>query len=184
MRKHKYGVAPKDERTFDGTVYHSKAEAFRATELDLLLCGKIIAGWDRQVEIPLGEDFHTVVDFMVSYIVDGRIVIGYEEIKGYETPDFKRVRKLWKKYGPADLLIMKRSGKGWKVETITPDTANTGENTVPAFKNKTAMHPKRSTNAVNIDPKAYEKLTKIAKDNKRPIKTQLEIIIEEYDGDT
>lgn len=124
-RPHKYGVAPKPERTYEGIAYHSKAEAIRAFELDLLLRGGVIAKWIRQVRIELGEDFHTVVDFEVDYIVDGAVVTGFEEIKGFETPDFKRIRKLWKKYGPAKLIILKRSGRGWKKEIITPDT--TGE---------------------------------------------------------
>lgn len=150
-RKHKYGVSAKEARTYNGTTYHSKMEASRAAELDMLLRGKVIDKWTRQVAVKLGEDFQTVVDFKVTYIINNRFVVGYEEIKGFETPAFKQVRRLWKKYGPAKLQIMKRSGKGWKTEVITPDRMD----------NKPAVKPEPPTKG-----KTVSKTLRARKDNR------------------
>lgn len=87
----KYHVAPRDERTYAGVVYHSKAEAIRAAELDLLLrCGEITQ-WERQVPFILG-DVRYVVDFLV---MDRDGTTHAEEVKGFETPMFKLNRRLW-----------------------------------------------------------------------------------------
>lgn len=115
MRKpHKYGVAPKEQRTYSGVVYDSKAEGARAAELDLLVRVGDVPRYERQCEIALGPDFGTVVDFIV-WTRGGRHV---EEVKGKETPRFRQVRRLWKKYGPMPMHILKRRGKGWKVEIL------------------------------------------------------------------
>lgn len=114
-RRHKYSIAPRAERTYKGFCYASKAEATRARELDLLKMAGGLVRWDRQIAIQLGQDFKTVVDFVLHYR-NGRV--RYEEIKGHETDDFKRVRRLWEKYGPGPLHIMKWYGSGWKTEVL------------------------------------------------------------------
>ncbi len=53
-----------------------------------------------------------------------------------------------------------------------------------SWSKKKAKRAPRTDKAVNIAPHVYKLLTKIAKDKKRAIKTQLEIIIEEYEGDS
>jgi len=113
--RHKYGVAPAAERQYNGVTYHSKAEAIRAQQLDLLVRGGEIVRWDRQVAIQLGDDFHTVVDFVIVD-KDGRTYA--EEIKGFETKQFKTVRRLWMKYGPFPMRIMKLRNKTWQKEFV------------------------------------------------------------------
>lgn len=113
-KRHKYGVAPKEQRTYDGIVYHSKAEAIRAQQLDVLLHSHAIKDWKRQVTIPLGEDFKTVVDFVVTEWHEKYA----EEVKGVETPAFKTVRRLWPKYAPMDMQIMKRKRGRWSIERL------------------------------------------------------------------
>lgn len=105
-KKHKYGVAPKEQRTYGNVLYDSKAERCRAEDLDLQIASGLIKCWDRQVRIQLGPDFHTVVDFAVENR-DGRKHV--EEVKGVETQRFKLVRRLWLKYGPCPMLILKRT---------------------------------------------------------------------------
>ena len=112
---HQVKVAPKDQRTHNGVVYPSKAECTRAMELDLLVMASDIRGWGRQVQIPLGADFRTAVDFVV-FKWDGTFRL--EEVKGVETTDFKTVRRLWPKYGPGKLHILKRTRTGWNTETL------------------------------------------------------------------
>ena len=110
-RPHKYGAVSTE---YNGVTYASQVEATRAAELDLLVRGGVIDRWRRQVHFPLGEDFGTVVDFLVES--NGKTWV--EEVKGFETSDFHRVRRLWQKYGPVPMLILKRKGNGWLKETI------------------------------------------------------------------
>ncbi|MCZ6654838.1 MAG: DUF1064 domain-containing protein [Planctomycetota bacterium] len=113
-KPHKYRVSPKEQRTYNGDVYHSKAEAIYAAQLDLLLRSGDIRGWERQVKFQLGPDNKTIVDFLVTEWHDVYVV----EIKGMETPEFKRVKKLWVKYAEIDMQIMKRFGNRWQVSVL------------------------------------------------------------------
>lgn len=115
--KHKYGIAPPDERIYDDVLYDSKLEVKRAIELDLLLRSGAITGWQRQVRFELGPDFATVVDFVVTNAKTTWV----EEVKGFETPDFKRIKKLWRRYGPIPLLVYTydpKKGTKWKIQEI------------------------------------------------------------------
>lgn len=99
---------------YNGVTYDSKAEARQALELDFELKCKFITSWERQVTICLGKDFKTRVDF----VVDGLGGLHAREVKGVETPQFKTVRRLWKKYGPFPMVILKRKGNGWTREVV------------------------------------------------------------------
>ncbi len=103
-------------RTYKGVVYDSIAEMGRAPELDLLMqqLGPMWT-WSRQVKIQLGEDFATKVDFV---IYRGDEAMWAEEIKGFDTPQFKTVLRLWKKYQPMELRILRPRRGGWVTETI------------------------------------------------------------------
>jgi hypothetical protein len=102
---------------YGGVTYDSKAEAEHASVLDweTRLRPRRIWAWLRQVNIPLGVDFTTRVDFLVI-TVDGRCHV--EEVKGVETARFKTVRRLWPKYGPCELHVLKKQGKIWHREVI------------------------------------------------------------------
>lgn len=105
-----------EDRLYGGRTYHSKTEMRRAKELDLLLTNGNIAYWTPQVRFQLGPDHHTVVDFLV-YAADG--ISWVEEVKGYETPEFRRTRRLWKKYAPIPMrILVPRRQSGWKVEIL------------------------------------------------------------------
>lgn len=107
----KYQVAPRSARTADGIVYHSKAEMLMAQRLTVEKeCGAIHC-FARQVKVQLGPDFKTIVDFMVNEGFKDQYAV---EVKGVETPTFKTVKRLWQKYVPCPMHIVKR-GKTAKV---------------------------------------------------------------------
>lgn len=110
-KPHKYRAVRTE---YDGVWYDSGIEARRAAELDILMSADRVMGWSGQVRVPLGEDTVAVVDFLV-WQRRGR---WYEEVKGFETPDFRRIRRLWKRHGPLPLLIYKMKNGRWQIETL------------------------------------------------------------------
>jgi len=120
LPKNKYGVAPKDLRTYNGQVYASKAEANRAFILDRLLRAigpGAVERWERQPRFQLGTPLNVyVADFLV-YETDGSVHA--EDVKGFRTPAFNKNVRLWRAYGPMPLWILTPSGAGrWNVEII------------------------------------------------------------------
>ncbi len=109
--KNKY----KSQRTeYNGQPYASKAEAKRAENLDLLLRAGEIRGWLRQVTVCLGlPENRYRIDFLV-FSLDGRAHA--EDVKGVETEKFQHNKRLWKRYGPCPLHII----KGKKLEIVDP----------------------------------------------------------------
>ena len=112
QRQNKYRA----KRTeYSGVMYDSKAEAQEAQNLDIGKSRGFITWVLRQVPIPLGPDFSTRIDFLVAYKrANGHVFVIGREVKGVETREFKKVRKLWPKYAPFDLHVIKRG----KVEII------------------------------------------------------------------
>lgn len=110
----KYGVAKKEDRTYKGVVYHSKMEAAYAETLDTDPC---ILWWLRQVKVDLGPDTRWNMDFLVCDRTDG--VFG-AEVKGAETREWKRVRKLIEKYIKFPVLIVTAKER----EMIHPNTSS------------------------------------------------------------
>ena len=107
--KHKYNVAKPSDRQYNGVTYYSNAEMLHAQSLDSAVKAGVIRGWARQCQVQLGSDFRTRVDFLV-FRHNG--TVAFEEVKGVETPEFKTVRRLWAKYGPAPMYVMKRQRNG------------------------------------------------------------------------
>jgi len=120
---HGWHVAPVEKRHYNGVTYHSMAEANRAAELDLYF-RQSVGFWTRQPYVQLGPDTVYRPDFLVCdkhtrHGTGPGYDVWFEEVKGFETAHFKRIRKLWLKYGPAKLMIRKRKrGGGWITETI------------------------------------------------------------------
>jgi len=110
------GVAQRTE--YGGRVYDSRAEAEYAAQLDMMKAASEIAWWLPQVPIPLGPDFKTRVDFLVAKLTTvicfgglashWALVIEAHEVKGKETREFAKVRKLWTKYGEFPLHVIKK----------------------------------------------------------------------------
>ncbi len=120
----RYKQSAKGPRTYRERVYASKPEARRAQELDLLLRAGEIVSWVPQVTIPLGLDCTTRVDFLVFGQVTLPGVRGtvraawFEEVKGHDNERFKKIRRLWKKYGPCEMRVLTRKGTGWTTEVL------------------------------------------------------------------
>lgn len=111
MRGNKYGAKPTE---YNGVRYASKAEAQRARVLDQEQADGFINWWIGQPKFRLGcpENIY-VGDFLVVSPEGTRV----EDVKGVETSKFKRDRKLWARYGPCDLWLI----KGKKIEVIRPE---------------------------------------------------------------
>lgn len=94
-------VAAKDQRTYAGRVYHSKAEAEYAAKLDLLIKAGTVTSWTPQVPIRLlvNGQYITklIVDFQVNYRDGSTELI---EIKGMESEAWKVRRKLFRALYP------------------------------------------------------------------------------------
>jgi hypothetical protein len=101
-RRNKYNANP---TVYRGWRFDSKAEAEYAKVLDALKGNLHVLWWLRQVPIDLNEDDRYKVDFLVCYH-DGTLEA--VEVKGMETDRFRRVRRLWLKYGPFPLKIVKK----------------------------------------------------------------------------
>jgi hypothetical protein len=130
MKPHKYGVAPKAERTIGGVTYASKAESLRAAQLKFLAdsCGWIVT---PQPKFTLGcpENVY-IADFQVRdsegqwfHDCDPAILVSVwvEDVKGIKTAKFRHDVKLWRKYGPVPLVILKRKGRGWIRHVVLPE---------------------------------------------------------------
>lgn len=128
-KQSKYRVAAKAKRTdADGIVYDSALEMKRAVELKGMKMTGEITDYIHHVRVRLGDlvyetDFLVIVRVEVSEWDSLKPVyhVWFEDTKGAETREFKRVRKLWSKYMKLPLIILKRSrGGGWERETVTP----------------------------------------------------------------
>lgn len=88
-RRNKYGVSAPEERTIDGILFDSKAEAARWVELELLRRGGAVRFTLRQVPFHLPGGVRYVVDFAVFW-ADGSTT--FEDVKGHVT-ELYRVKK-------------------------------------------------------------------------------------------
>ena len=114
MKRHKYRAEPV---RYNGVRYDSKAEAARAVELDLLQRAGEITTWIGQPTVRLGcaENIYRPDSLVIPPIG----LPWFEDVKGFETPKFRRDKKLWRAHGRLPLRII--TG-GAVVETIYPDS--------------------------------------------------------------
>lgn len=95
---------------YNGVWYDSKAEAKRADELYWCMHFKKVAWWLRQVPIQIGDpaaDKPYRVDFLVAeYVAFGMIAVHAEDVKGVDTPSFRRHVKQWRLKGPFPLHVI------------------------------------------------------------------------------
>lgn len=121
--RHKYGAKRSEYR---GVSFPSMAERDRAEYLDSLIVAGEIDWYITQPRVFLGDSIELYrPDFMVhatetygAASIREESYCWFEDVKGMETPAFKKIRKRWEKFGPAPLVVVKRSGKKWKEETI------------------------------------------------------------------
>lgn len=119
----KYHVSAREDRTYDGIVFDSKAEMeyYREVVLPLAAAGEIVQ-YELQKSFVLQPGFRHdgkavraityVRDFYLIY-KDGRSEV--IDVKGMATPEAKLKRKMFLyKYPEENLLWVKKSGKHWK----------------------------------------------------------------------
>lgn len=114
-KRSKYGAVP---TTYGGVRYDSKAEALRAERLDHDRTAGLIRFWVRQPTFRLGcpENVYRA-DFLVVGLAD----VWAEDVKGKETPKFVHDKKLWARYGPCELRVLRN---GRVVESVGPGRDN------------------------------------------------------------
>lgn len=106
--KHKYQVAPVEQRRWNGRTYSSKAEMRYAQELEILRTNGVITLVVEQPLFRLGCPENTYhPDFL---IVNADGTVEAVDVKGVETTAFKRTKILWEAYGVIPLKIVKRHG--------------------------------------------------------------------------
>ena len=101
-RKNKYNAK---KHAFNGRLFGSKAEAYRAMALQIeLVSGNVISYVCQPPALMLGTPHNKYRPDFLVIPKDG--TPWYEDVKGRETPKFKKDRKLWKDYGLLDLHII------------------------------------------------------------------------------
>lgn len=103
---------------YNGVRYSSKAEAAYAEQLDLLVREGAIRWWLGQPKFYLGD---TANEYRPDFLVvppSERGVPYTVDVKGVETPKFKRDAKLWKEYGPCPLHVVKRKGTKFVTDRV------------------------------------------------------------------
>lgn len=101
IRSSKYGNR---KTVYNGRLYHSKKEAHRAFELDVLVRVGEITSWFPQPVFRIShqgvEICKYIADFKVVY-PDGRIE--YEDVKGVKTDIYRLKKKLVKAFHSIDI---------------------------------------------------------------------------------
>ncbi len=98
----KFGVSPKDERTVDGIVFASKAEAEAYVTLSLLKQSGNITKLELQPVYKFPPGWKYVADFRVTHASGETESI---DVKGYITPVF-RINKLCMEYFYPDVKLV------------------------------------------------------------------------------
>lgn len=94
--------------SYDGVEYHSKLEARYAAELDLRVRAGEIAGWERQVRIPLVVNGIKICTYIIDFVeINNDGTKTYIEIKGAETSVWRLKWKLFNAvHGPVKAKVV------------------------------------------------------------------------------
>lgn len=91
-RGNKYGAK---SSIYNGISYHSKKEAGRAQELDLLKKAGEIKDWERQHKIDLKVNGYHICNYYIDFkVTHNNGDIELEEVKGFETEVWRLKWKL------------------------------------------------------------------------------------------
>ena len=118
-KKNKYNVSPPEDRRYNGRTYASKAEMRYAMLLYQLRDNGDIIDFVEQPRLWLGVPENKYVpDFLVIPESSISVYPHYVDVKGFYTPAFKRVVKLWKAYGILDLVVIKPTKTSFKTAEV------------------------------------------------------------------
>lgn len=108
--RNKYHVAPKEQRTYAGRVYASKAEMQFAQHLDVLKLGGAVKDWWPQVPLVL----HTPKGLALGrYLADFKVLQADDSVAWYEVKGMDLALGKWKRkhaeseYG-LDILVVRK----------------------------------------------------------------------------
>lgn len=90
-------------RTWNGKAYDSRAECEYAQILSVKLEAGAVLEVVEQPKVMLGD-----LKYFADFLVIEKDRQFYIDVKGMETATFKRVKKLWPKYGRLPLHIIKK----------------------------------------------------------------------------
>jgi len=118
-RRSKFNVAKKEDRTWRGKVYASKAEMLYAQAIEVQIKAGEIVEVVEQPRLWLGVPENVYVpDFLVVTTTEAF----YVDVKGTETAAFKKNKRLWAKYGRLPLRIVAIKGDRFHlIKTIHPE---------------------------------------------------------------
>lgn len=96
--KHKYKAIPTE---IDNINFHSKKEAIRYAELELLKKNGEVIFFLMQIPFRLTGGIKYICDFQVFWS-DGKIT--FEDVKGYQTPLYKNKKKMVESLYPIEIV--------------------------------------------------------------------------------
>lgn len=127
-RRHKYNVAPVEDRTSDGKVFDSKHEKNVAGWLRTLFRGKIeyqvpFVLIDKCPDAPKSLSRET--KYVADFVLDGTYVV---DAKGMLTPEFRLKSKLfYRRYGKAIINVKTKGDVIALLDTIQRDARRSKE---------------------------------------------------------
>lgn len=116
-RRNKYNRADKEDRTWEGKVYDSKAEmVYRRDILETMLKSGDVLSVTEQPRVHLGDRVNVYVPDYLVIPREGRPY--FVDVKGMETAKFKKDVARWRLRGPLELLVVKQKGRGFETTDI------------------------------------------------------------------
>lgn len=113
----------------DGYSFASKGEASCYQLLRLREKAGEIKIIQTQVNVRLSDaQILYIPDFLIRDLKSGRVI--YVEYKGFETPEWKIKKRLWKAYGPAPLQVWKGAGMRMVMVEEIPGGRDSGGGTI------------------------------------------------------
>lgn len=117
-KRSKYNVAPAEDRRWNGRAYDSKAEMLYAIHLEEQRALGVLIEIVAQPRIWLGVPENVYVPDFLVIPAEGFGEAHYIDVKGVETQQFKKVKKLWKAYGRIPLKIVVQKGRSFVTNEI------------------------------------------------------------------
>lgn len=100
MRRNKFGVSPKEQRTWNGKVYDSKGEMKYRHFLEVLKKSAdpdmLVLEIEEQVKYPITINNQLICSYILDFKVTYSDRIEYVDFKGVKTPIYKLKKKMMK----------------------------------------------------------------------------------------
>ncbi len=117
-KRSKYNVAPAQDRKWNGRTYDSKAEMLYAIHLEEQRSLGVLVEIVAQPRLWLGVPENVYVPDFLVIPAPGNGEPHFIDVKGVETKEFKKVKKLWAAYGRLPLKIVVQKGREFVTNEI------------------------------------------------------------------